>query len=287
MFHMNEKIILIASSHNKKIGPCKNSVGYIVPFLNSMVILKDVAFMPANVRFLHYGNEKRERFETKQILITFPILRSINDDQIKRFIYLINNNKYIESWDKGHTILHAFDKLPAVLAVPIRTPEISLVKCSNQEFFCWFENHIMSPQMSSFINNALSSHNFFRDDESAITKETLLLIQTLMVDRGIRQETLGYVYKDVIEREKWIKILRIITITVEFTHMKNNIDWLSHISNNKGAYNSLMPYVFYHIFPMLKDKYIKCLSTHAGRLAARKKIKMMEDIKDILFTLTH
>ena len=53
-----------------------------------MVILKDVAFMPANVRFLHYGNEKRERFETKQILITFPILRSINDDQIKRFIYL-------------------------------------------------------------------------------------------------------------------------------------------------------------------------------------------------------
>lgn len=262
MFDLNEKVILIASSYYKKTGPRKNSIGYIAPFSKTFKILNNpnVAAMSAEIKFLCYGNEKRNRFETKEVLLTFPILQNDIHNRLEKFIHVINFNK-VDNWNKIRVNLNTSENIPIVIAVPVRTPETNLKYCSNQEFSCWFENFLMSQQMNIFVNEALTSDCF---SQNSITKHNLLLLQEMMVDRNTRQAVIKTICESVLRRSEWVNMLRMITITIERTSRKIIANRLFY--NFKGGkeaitaeklYTLLIPHIFCQTFRKFKNMYTK------------------------------
>lgn len=295
MFDPGEKVVLIASSYHKKTGPRKNSIGYITTLNSpSSVTLNNlrITVISTSIQFLRYGNEKKDRFETKQVVTVFPVLQKNTSEQLNNFIHIISSNKYSKNWDEIRLCLNVSKNVPIVLAVPIHTPEISLKSCSNQEFSCWFESYLTSQAMNSFINDALGSCHFFQNKLQSIKLQTLVTLQTMMVNRHTKQTTIKAICENVSERSKWINILRIITITLKHIKQKVVKDKLVYILNhslyekdNKGGvttnnvYSILVPYIFCQSFPKFREIYRK-------NEGFNKIIKRMEDTKDMMLALS-
>lgn len=263
MFDLNTKIVLVASSWHKNIGPRKSSVGYIAVFNDSLITLNSLntITMRASVKFLHYGNEKKDRSETRQVLLTFPILQNNQvNTQLNNFIHSIDSDKHTKKCSRIRSALSLPENIPIVVAAPIRTPEVNLKLCSRQEFHCWFESFLMSRQINSFVNKALTSYHFFqtKDKINSISTHKLLILQEMMVDRFARHDLMNKVYKD---RNIWINILRIIIITSEINDQTRFMDFLKYTlgydsfvkTDSVKMYSMLIPYVFYQTFFKFKN----------------------------------
>lgn len=270
MFDLNTKIVLIGSSCHKKLGPCKNSIGYIVTLNKSLTVLNNVVTMLAVIKFLRYGNKKKDRFETKTVLLTFPIVQNNQDSvniQLNKFIHAI---KYTEVWDKFRINLNLPKNTPIVVAAPVHTPEVNFKSCSDQEFFCWFESFLMSSQINSFINKAIA----FQNVSNNITIHQLTKLQEMTINKNTRRNYIKEICKNSSERNMWIYLLRLITITSEVYDQKHVIDQLSlmstdysFIKNRKGdliidkVYSILVPYIFCQSFFMFKNAFLSVKKT--------------------------
>lgn len=302
MFDLNTKIILVASSCHKKVGPRKNSIGYIVTINKSLTVLSNpnVVVISANIKFLHYGNEKKDRFETKRVLLVFPILQDNQDsidNQFERFAHTINSNRHVEYWNKVRHFLKETNNTPVVIAIPLSTPEVNFELCSSQEFFCWFEGFLMSRQINSFVNKALISNHFSQNELYNV--HTLLALQSMMVNKSIRQNSLSVIYRDKLKRKKWINILRIITITREIHDQKNIIASLHYTSNNilqhikdnrksvaiNKIYAMLIPYVFCRFFSKFTNIIMLLKGTDKSNKEISKIVDRIESTKAMILEL--
>lgn len=261
MFSLGNKVKLLASSCHKKTGPRKNSIGYITVFDSTLIVLNfhAVVVVAADIRFLRYGNEKNNRFETKRVELVFPILQQKNTTKgLQNCIHIINKDtKILKQIRIAANIL---ENIPIVIAVPVHTPEINFETCSNQEFSCWFESCIMAPRINSFINEALTSLHFFQQEIHIVSPRNMLDIRNMTVDKHIRQDTLRIIYKNKSQRKIWVNILRILIITAKLIEQKNLINKLRvdlYYIDSSNIYSILSPYLFYSTFPIFKYIYIK------------------------------
>ncbi len=256
MFDLGEKVILLASSCHKKTGPRKNSIGYITVFNSTLKVVNglNLITMGAEIRFLRYGNEKKDRFETKRVRLVFPILQNNFDIRLDSFIHAVNKPS-----DKMCSVLSIFENKPIVLAVPFYTPGTNLSMCSDQEFSCWLESCIMSQQINFFINQALISYHFFQNKE--IDPSQLIILQNAMVSNYTRKALIEDICRNASRRIKWINILRLIIVTSGYIRQKDISDNLFSISRNRsykkdikgrisrnGLYSILGPHIFYSTF---------------------------------------
>ncbi len=261
MFGLGEKVKLIASSCHKKIGPRKNSIGYITTFDTTLLVsdLYNVVTMSADIKFLQYGNEKNHRFETKRVELVFPILsQTATIEELQKFLHMVDKNT--ETLKKIRSVINISDDIPIVIAVPIYTPEINFETCSNQEFSCWFESCIMSPQMNLFINEAILSQHLFQSEAHMALMQNSLNIRNMALDRHIRQHTLKIICENKSQRKKWVNILRILTITMKLTEQKEMVKRLRnnlYYANSHSIYFVLIPYLFYFTFFIFENVYIK------------------------------
>lgn len=260
MFGLGEKVRLIASSCHKKTGPRKNSIGYITPFDATLTVLNNfnLVALAADIKFLRYGNEKKDRFETKRVELVFPKLRDCTLNKMQRFMSTID--KHVENWDKIRFTLNISKDVPIVIAVPIYTPKVNFKTCSNQEFSCWFESCIMSPQINSFVNKTLISHHFFRNEVYIGLIQNLSTLRSMMLDKYVRQECLKTICKNREQRKVWVNTLRMLIITIKHIEQKkvtNKLRGELHHINSSNLYSILIPYLFYHTFFIFKNIYIK------------------------------
>lgn len=261
MFDLGEKVILLASSCHKKTGPRKNSIGYITVFNSTLKVLDglNLITMGAEIRFLRYGNEKKDRFETKRVSLVFPILQNNFDIKLDSFIHAVNKPS-----DKMCSILSISENKPIVLAVPLYTPEINFSMCSDQELSCWLESCIMSQQINFFINQALISYHFFQNKE--VSASQLILLQNAMVSNYTRKTLIKHICRNASRRIKWINILRLIIITSGYIGQKAMSTNLVSISRNRsykkdikgrisrnGLYSILGPRIFYSTFSKFEN----------------------------------
>lgn len=261
MFSLGEKVKLLASSCHKKTGPRKNSIGYITIFDSTLIVLNlhAIVVVAADIRFLRYGNEKNNRFETKRVELIFPILQQKNiTKELQNCIHTIDKNTKI--LEQIRIAAGIPENIPIVIAVPMHTPEINFETCPNQEFSCWFESCIMAPRINSFINEALLSLHFFQNETPVVSLQNMLAIRDMTVDKYVRQSTLRNIYKDRSQRKIWVNILRILAITAKLIEQKNLINKLRvdlHYINSSNLYSILSPYLFYPTFSIFKEIYIK------------------------------
>ena len=295
MFDLGAKIILVASSCHKKIGPRKDSIGYVTSLFNAHTSIgnKSIFVTPASVKFLCYGNEKRHRFETKQVLLVFPFLNNPIEGSLKAFINIINSDKYINDWSKVRASMSVTDKVPIALAAPIYTPEISFETCTHEELRCWFESCLLSQQTSSFVNKALLSRHPFREEIPCITKHRLTMLREMIMSKQTRHAIMNDMYEDISLRNEWIKTIRMVAIIAEGFEQETIFNMLYEVSatslydrDNKGivlpteVYKILAPYVFRSKFKAFKNVFV-------NKKGFPKIIKEMEAIKKLIFALTN
>lgn len=295
MFDLGAKIILVASSCHKKIGPRKDSIGYVTSLFHSHASIgnKSIFVTPASIKFLYYGNEKRHRFETKQVLLVFPFINNPIEGGLKAFINIINSDKYINEWNNIRASMSMTDKIPIAMAAPIYTPEISFETCTHAELRCWFESCLLSQQTSSFVNKALLSRHTFRGEIPCITKYRLTTLREMIMSKQVRRTIMNDMYEDISLRNEWIKIVRMVAILAEGFEQEVILNKLYEISaaslydrDDKGVvlptevYKILAPYVFRSKFKSFKNVFV-------NRKGFPKIIKEMEAIKKLIFALTN
>ena len=294
MFDLGAKIILVASSCHKKTGPRKDSIGYVTSLFHAHASIgnKSIFVTPASVKFLCYGNEKRHRFETKQVLLVFPFINNPTEGSLKAFINIINSDKYVNDWNRVRASVSRTDKAPIVMAAPIYTPEISFETCTHEELRCWFESCLLSQQISAFVNKALISSHTFRENIPCITKHRLTMLREMIISKQVRNGIMNDMYEDISLRNELIKIMRMVTIIAEGFEQETIFNRLYEVSaarlyerDNNGVvlptevYKILSPYVFRSKFNALKNIFV-------NKRGFTKLIKEMEAIKRLIFALT-
>lgn len=283
MFGLGEKVKLLASSCHKKTGPRKNSIGYITVFNTTLTVLNlhAVIAVAADIRFLRYGNEENDRFETKRVELIFPILQQKNAiKELQKCVHTIDKNT--KTLKQIQSAVGIAKDIPVVIATPVHTPEINFETCSNQEFSCWFESCIMAPQMNSFVNEVLLSPHFFQNEIHVVLMQDISNIRNMTIDKYVRQNTLKTIYENRSQRRVWVNILRMLIITTKLIEQKKFANKLYaelyHIDNN-NTYSILSQCLFCFTFPIFKNIYIE----HGG---SNKVITEMETMKTAMLTLS-
>jgi len=294
MFDLGTKIMLMASSCHKKTGPRKGSVGYVTTLFHAYksICNKRIFVTPASVKFLRYGNEKRHRFETKSILLVFPVIRNDTETSLKAFINIINSDKCVKDWNDILATMSLKENTPVAIAAPIYTPEVSFETCTHEELRCWFESCLLSQQISSFVNRALISHHPFKENVPCITNDHLTTLREMIISKQVRHAVMNDMYEDISLRNQWISILRMIEIISESAEQETILNNLYDIfatglygKDSKGAvlptevYKILSPYIFRNKFKVFKNVFV-------NKKGFPKIIKEMEGIKKLIFALT-
>ena len=294
MFDTGTKIKLIASSCNKKTGPRKGSVGYITELyhLRTKIKGRTIFAIPATCRFTRYGNERKCRAETKSILTILPVVHGNDaENTIKTIISTIGPEKYVSRWNIIRSEVSVATTIPIVLATPMYTPGLDLMMCAHEELQCWLENKILS--LSSFTSRAIGTNYLSKEGTSGITENDLLNLREMTVSKQLRRALLEKMCVSPNARNKWIKILLMLSImsdrsdheiiSDDLRASSNNI--LNGLSHPKGTfttndvYQTLAPYLFCKKF----DEYKKIF---AKNTEFYKPIKEMEAMKIIILGLS-
>lgn len=292
MFDLGTKITLIASSH-KKTGPRKNSIGYITTSRNSSSSYKDkIVTIPATVKFLRYGNEEKYRFETKQLLLAFPIIANNIENKLKIFMDTVNSSKYTGLREQLCNRLAMVSNTTVAVAVPMYTPNISFEFCRSEEFYCWFESCLLSQQVGTFINKALLSKHLFKKGTECITAQELCLLRDMIIDKYTRQHVLKDICSHHYERVKWISILRMLLLLERYFEQQIVMPNLHKIMIGKlynrdikgkatisGIYSTVMPYLF-------RTEFSKFKSIFVANKRFNNTIKEMETTKKAILALS-
>lgn len=294
MFDLGTKIRIVASSHLKKTGPRKDSVGYVTVLSNSRAFIfnRTIFTAYASVKFIRYGNEKRHRAETKCVLLVFPVIEDNIEETLKVFINKINSEKYTSDWNEVRANMSIPENVPIVIAAPVHTPEISFKTCTHTELCCWFESCLLSQQISSFVNKALVTRHPFKNGTQCIAEQTLSILREMMVSKEMRHSVIKGMCDSPSIRDKWIGMMRMATIMAKHTQYDLVLNGLCNTvfsgvydKDGKGSvtttevYTLLIPYIFH-------DKFDKFKGVCIDRKGFSKVIKDMEAIRKIIFTLT-
>lgn len=294
MFDLGAKIILVASSHHKKTGPRRGSIGYVTTLYHSQSSIgnKSIFVTPSSVRFLRYGNEKRHRFEAKQVLLVFPVIRDNTEESLKAFINTINADKYVNDWNGVRATMSMPESTPIAIAAPIYTPEVSFKTCTNEELRCWFESCLLSQQISGFVNKALVSRHPFKENIPCVTEQQLIMLREMIISKQVRQAMMNDMWEVAATRNKWIKLIRMVAIVAEGSEQEAIHKNLYEVAGAglfsrdgsgtvipTSVYKILTPYIFRNKFEVFKNIFI-------NRKGFPKIIKEMEAIKKVIFALT-
>lgn len=250
MFELNEKITIVASSCSKKIGPRKGSIGYVMPYSQAFSSIPNIDIIAeyVNVAFLRYGYEKKYRVERAEVIAIFPMLNSPREPIMKERLGMLNryinsdNSKATIFKTKTRKVFNASERVPIVLALPTFTPRADLATCSDEEFACWFSTCILSSQINSFVNTALfTKHNIENVD-------ALRILQNASVDKHAKEHLVNTVCKNAQLRHKWIAVLKMITITMRHTNMREIIRDTYHELDAMDAGSLQVKERVYHSF---------------------------------------
>lgn len=294
MFNSGTKIKLIASSCNKKTGPRKGSVGYITELyhLRTRIRGRTIFAIPATCRFTRYGNERKCRAETKSILAILPVVHNNDaEDSIKTIISTIGPEKYVSKWNTIRSGVSIATTIPIVLAAPMYTPGLDLMTCAHEELQCWLENKILS--LSSFTSRAKGTHYLSKEGTSGITEYDLSSLREMTVSKQLRHVLLEKMCNSPTARNKWIKILLMLSIMSDRSDHEiisddlrtSSDNLLNSLSHSKGlfttndVYQTLVPYLFCKKF----DEYKKIFAKNTEFCEP---IKEMEAMKIIILGLS-
>ena len=153
------------------------------------------------------------------------------------------------------------DNIPIGIAVPIYTPGVNLKLCSIEEFQCWFDSCLLSPQINGFINKAMITKHFSqRKHTHGITNHILSILRDMSIDKYTRQSVMKNIGKTSSERMKWILPLSMIITMVKRIEQQNTFNNIKKLvvtgMYNKSdtrnyLYNALIPHIFEYGFENL------------------------------------
>jgi hypothetical protein len=220
MFESNTKVIVLASSSSKNIGPKYGSVGYVVSsgspiYIQKLPIGNGVAISLSDILFIRYGFGKERAAERRLILNIFPIFTkplqkgsTISKEMNK---LLRNFSKYEfneEPWFgiKASQVPNPSKLIVAVLA-PLKSTGEDLVSCSEMEFEAWFNSYARNVAMTATLSKVCAEPYYSRLPFDADHKELLRLFKNYSNSKTDKKTLIKHVVDNEVARKAFIRTI--------------------------------------------------------------------------------
>lgn len=215
MFRTGSKIVIVASSKKKGIGPKRGSEGYIgrryiLPA--QLVFIKyGIVASVFDVFFSRYGFEKKTRCEAKKMILVFPIINNNIGDtkaQVKSLVKRICSPKSNDMWNNIRHALSCGSQTQIAVGVPSLNTITDLHKVSILEFTAWVESIVSDAGLLHFISSITTDRRHLSSSDQILgSLSRVNELKSLFFDRSFKWKILAAVEESDQTRRSLIESL--------------------------------------------------------------------------------
>jgi len=215
MFRTGSKIIIVASSKKKGIGPKRGSEGYIgrrhITPAQLVFINYGIAASVFDVFFSRYGFEKKTRCEAKKMILVFPIINNNIGDtkaQVKSLVKRICSPKSNDMWNNVRHKLSCGSQTQIAIGVPSLNTITDLNKVSILEFTAWVESIVSDAGLLHFISSVVTDRRHLSSSDQILgSLSRVNELKSLFFDRSFKWKILAAVEESDQTRRSLIESL--------------------------------------------------------------------------------
>ena len=287
MFDLGTKIVILASTRKKGVGPRKGSLGYASSCQNRGTFDQyGLAATLNEVFFFRYGFETQERVEKKAIISIFPIIKPDQGDihdQVRSLVKRVYSPKSSQVWDEIRAYFDVVPRVPITVAAPLNCHRTDLSKVGTKEFYAWLESLFLGTPLLSFLNDAVNSQHVTNSETIGLGLSDLEMFRTMAMDRGFKQARMKEMASDEFTRKHTVELLRPLIAFAGRWETKNTINgYESYLANSlpmtsgKFPPNLLLDHLSTYIYtPAIVAAFRRTLASVGHKQALR----VMEDIE--------
>ena len=284
MFLPGTKVTIISDVVKKDTGPRLGSVGYSVGNSSPFEYYPEKEFMASvtNIMFTRYGNEQKNREETRAFLGIIPMFPS---DSLKKNAYKKRlaefSEKLKEDKDKVHVKFariaedmtgETANSVYYGMIAPILSPTENVVEYSKEEWASWLRSMLKSSRIVQTLSNALNKKNSRFLENYPVRIDMLKDAMSALQDSNTRKM---FVLNP--EREDVVRVMRFISMmSLQYYRNRKIHEITKSLSRDdirfregdpqrsRLAINYITSSMFTPLFDEIKDLYAK--SARAGEL---------------------
>jgi hypothetical protein len=246
MFDLGTKIVILASTRKKGVGPRKGSVGYASACQNRGIFDQYALVTTLNeVFFFRYGFETQERVEKKAIISVFPIIKPDQGDihsQVRSLIKRIHSPKSSQVWDEVRAYYDVVPRVPITLVAPLNCCRTDVSKASTKEFYSWLESLLLGSNLLSFLNDAVSSRHVTNTKMSTINMDSLEMIRNMIMDKGYKQSRMADFSHSAKAKKETVEFLQpLLAFAGRYETSKTASSYESYLTNNLPRISGKFP----------------------------------------------
>jgi len=280
MFDLGTKIVILASTRKKGVGPRKGSVGYASALQNRGTFDHFALAATLNeVFFFRYGFETQQRLEKKAIISVFPIIKPEQGDihsQVRSVVKRIHSPKSSKVWDEIRAYFDVVPRVPITLAAPLSCCRTNMSEASKKEFYAWMESLLLSSN--------LGSHHIANAKMPSLSMDTLEMIRNMIMDRGYKQSRMEDFTSSDKYKKQTLEFMRpLLAFAGRYEFINTAQSYESYLANNipvtkgmKFPPNILMEHLVNYIYSPAMFASFKRTLANVGNVGA---VRVMEGVE--------